>query len=634
MREMFPISVHRRGARCGVRYGTALTLSIVAAAGCSGSDPRTSRTEAAITSTPWVSADEAPVLLSLTYGRVRGSLDYEVDFALGSLPAIGQAPGLELGVRVRSSGGAGACGPGCELLLSSASADGAAWNVGEAGGGRRRFEPSGAGLREVAVEPGVPLRAATAQASGGQLVITEVGGRLVRRFDSAGREVARETPWGNLALSYDAAGRLVSASNAAGQTLAVAYDGGGRLSQVTDPTGFAMHLVYGYDGHVVSLEGPADGAVTPSLQLGWMGSNLSSVARVGFGPVQLGYSNGKVSSVNDQDGGAYALRATATSVQVQDSSGQRTTLTVAAGAIAAVESSSGDQTTYVRDAQGRVTAIQQATGAAPRTTTFTYDGQHRLTSATDADGNREQWTYDSEGRVLAQVDARGRSTTFAYDSAGNLTSVADPLGRVASYAYNARGEQLSSSAGGITTSATYNARGQLATLTDAFGVVTSYSYDPLGRVTSVARPGEPTVSITRASSAAGEQITTTVGSESSTVTADFYQRITAVSTSSGAQASYSYDPVTGLPAQATSSFRGAVSTRQQSYTNTGDTNQLWINGRQRQSSARVVPPGSAWFDDVLPGDGSGSGSGMGSGSGSGSGAGSGSGSASLPTGPL
>lgn len=620
------------GRRRRLRLATALSLALPAAA-CTGSEVPTNRVQSAITATPWSDAASSPVLVGLTYGKIRGSLDYEVEFSLGSLPPVGLAPGLEVGVRLRSGGAAsGVCGGGCELPMAKAWQDGAVWRVTEPSGLARRFVSDGGVLREAPVDAGAALRPATATVAAGALTITEPGGRLVRGFDALGRERTRTTPWGTLTLSYDGAGRFVGASNAAGRQLSAGYDGGGRLSQVTDATGFTMRLIYGYDGRVVSVEGPPDNGVTPSLQVGWSGASILSVARLGFGAETLTYQNGKVVGATDQNGSAYALRATSTTVEVSNESGDRTLLTVSNGKVTASASSNGAETTYTRDALGRVVQVSNATGGAPEITTFSYDAGNRLIAMTDPSGAQQQWSYDARGNLLTERDADGRTVSYSYDANDNLTAVTDPLGRVTSFSYDANGLRTQVSGGGVTTRTSYTPRGQIASETDAFGVTSSFSYDGEGRMTGATRPGQPAMSIARTAVGGGEQVTTTVGGRSTTVTTDVYRRVLSQSSSTGAQSTTTYDPFTGLPAQTQASFRGAVTTRQQSYTNTGDVNTVTVNGRQRQLQARVVPPGTAWFSDGMPGDGSGSGSGSGAmpvppptmpGDGSGSGSGSG-----------
>lgn len=553
--------------------------------------------------TPFSDPARAPEVQSLEYGRVLGSLAYEATFELGELPGVGLSPGFSVAARLRTGSGAGRCGPACDVPTAVLAHDGAALVLDD-GGRQRRFEATGATWLEVAPSSDVVFRPATAAVAGSGIAVTEVGGILTRQFDTAGRETQRITPWGSLALAYDDAGQLVSATNAAGAQLALAYDASGRLSSVTEPTGFTMTLRYSDDGHLISLEGPPDGSVTPNFSFGWMDSDLTSVGRLGFNPVTLQYDRGLVSFARDVDGTAYAFWSSPDVVAVMDSSMLYTQLGFAAERLVQVSTNAGDQTDYVRDELGRVIEIRVATSGADQVTRMTYDAANHVLSVTDPDGWLSLATYDTAGNLTSTTSPDGLTSLYGYDAAGHMTSARDPLGHTATTTYDGNGLALSSSANGITTSQTYNARGQIATSTDGFGITTTYSYTADGSLTSVSRPGSPTVTIARTSLAPGEQVVVTRGGETQTTVTDLYGRVTAASASSGATA-FSYDPVTGLPSSVTTTFRGQTQTATATYTNTGDPAAIWINGQQRQSAARTVPPGNAW---IPAGTGSGSGS--------------------------
>jgi YD repeat-containing protein len=259
-----------------------------------------------------------------------------------------------------------------------------------------------------------------------------------------------------------------------------------------------------------------------------------------------------------------------------------------------VTTNAGSLIDYVHDALGRVVETRVATAGPDRVTRTAYDAANRVVSITDPDGRIVRATYDSAGNLATSTDADGRTTSFTYDTGGRVTSATDPLGHISSTTYDTNGRPLSTTANGSTTSQTYDARGQVATATDAFGVTTSMAYDSAGRLTSVSRPGTPTVTIARTPTADGEQVVVTRGSEVDTTTTDRYGRVVSAA-GQGGSTTVSYDPVTGLPASTSATFRGQTRTTQATYTNTGDPASLWVNGQQRQSAARTVPPGNAWF---------------------------------------
>jgi YD repeat-containing protein len=557
---------------------------------------------AIIPRTPFSDPDSAPVLQSLTHGRVIGTRQYEAVVSLGELPGVGLAPGFAFSIRLRSDGATGACGPACTVLASTAAVTGGAYVISDSGT-QRRFDVNGAGYREASPQPGTAFKPATAALVAGKLVVTEADGQLTRTFDASGREITRSTPWGALTLAYDASGRLTSATNAAGATLTATYDASGRIATVTDPTGFAMTVRYAADGHAMSLEGPADGSVTPNLAIGWMGNEVTSLGRLGFSPETINYDRGLVSFVRDVDGTAYAFDSNPTLTVVADSSLQYRRATYVNQRVTMIETNGGSQVSYTRDAFGRVTSTHYATGTGELVESMTYDADGHVTSATDTDGGITRMTYDAQGNLTATTDPAGRTTQFSYLQ-GRLVSTTDPLGRVTSQTYDSNGLPTSTTALGVTVSTTYTARGQAATTTGADGVTTTFTYDAAGQLTSQSRPGSPTVTISRTPVSGGEQVVVSRGSETWTTVQDRYRRVISEASSRGSSATYTYDAVTGLRADTSETFRGQTQTTHRTFTNTGDAAQVWINGQQRQSAARTVPPGNAWI-----GSGTGSGSG-------------------------
>jgi YD repeat-containing protein len=549
------------------------------------------------TEVPIADASRAPMLQPLAFGGVLASRDYELTLSLGELPGVGLSPGFGAGIRLRTNGADGACGRRCELLVARGEASEGGYAITEANGAVRRFVPASGGFRETAPRTGIVFEPATAALDGGELVVSEPGGRLSRRFDAAGREIAQVTPWGALSLAYDGDGRLVRAENAAGAALVLAYDDEGRVAMATDATGFTTTLRYSFDDHLVAVEGPPDGDyIPPSIQVQWFGDFIGGVGRIGLRGVQLQYEDGKVVYAQDAEGEAYAFRSSAADLEIIDSSHRYTRIEFDGEDVSSVESSDGGLVRYERDELGRLVETRTATGGADLVETLAYDADNRVVSATDAKGNTTTYSYDSNGNLVAVTDPFGRTTAYGYNAQRLRTSETDALGRTATTAYDANGLPTSSSFLGVTTSQTYDARGNVATSTDAFGVVTQYHYDAHGRLESVEVAGEPPLEIERVATADGETITVTKGDDSYTTEKDAYGRVVSQSSSNGAELEVGYDPMTGLATSQRREFRGAVDTTSMSLTNTGSPSQVWENGRLRQSGPRVVPPGSAWFD--------------------------------------
>jgi YD repeat-containing protein len=219
-------------------------------------------------------------------------------------------------------------------------------------------------------------------------------------------------------------GRLLSSTDADGNSLSFAYNGAGLLASVTTPAGEITY--YDYNG-----------------------SNQLTQLRT-------------VSKSSDSAG----LDRTLTRVRYSyDASNRLATVTVD---LSPEDNSVSD---------GRVF-----------TTAYTYDGaSKRVASITQSDGAKLSFTYDGSGRVQTVTDALGGVTTFGYDTGNRATTVTDALNQVTTYRYDANSQLLSVSApavGGVvsTISYQYDGTGNVTRITDAEGRAVVMDYDGAGNV--------------------------------------------------------------------------------------------------------------------------------------------------------
>jgi RHS repeat-associated protein len=132
------------------------------------------------------------------------------------------------------------------------------------------------------------------------------------------------------------------------------------------------------------------------------------------------------------------------------------------------------------------------------TTTTTYDAYGDVASTTDALGNKTLYGYNTgTGWRTSMVSPAGVAagtttsctppatgcTTYGHDAYGNVTSTTDPLGNVTKASYDADGNEISSTdADGNTTTTTYNAADQAVKVTQADGTTQVTDYNPDGTV--------------------------------------------------------------------------------------------------------------------------------------------------------
>ncbi len=358
--------------------------------------------------------------------------------------------------------------------------------------------------------------------------------------------------------AFDAAGRLTSVVDPAGDGLTVEW-AGGRPAAVTDA-----------DGRVVAFDADSGGRVTAV--------RLPDGASIAYR-----YTGGLLSSVTDPRGGVtrYTYDAEQRLVTVTDASGATTVTNVygADGRVAQQVDALGNRTTFRWDAASRTQTMVDARGGAwsdvyrdgvlvarvdplGGTRTFTYDADLNLVAATDALGATTTITYDDRGRPTAITRADGVTERFGYDPAGLLAEVTDGAGTVTTVQRDARGRVTGVTfADDTRVSVRYDAAGRPTAVTDPAGAVTRVGYDDRGNLDTFTTPGGATLRLDH--DAVGRAIgmvdprgeawsygwdasgnlleaTTPLGS-TTRVERDAVGRVTAVTDPAGATTRYAYD---------------------------------------------------------------------------------------------
>ncbi len=331
-------------------------------------------------------------------------------------------------------------------LLTSASAD---------GGGITRYSWAPTGLQLSATDPTGARTEATYDELGRQLTAT-----TVERFPSTT----------NLTSSYtwDDAGNQIASRTPAGRTSTALHNPAGEPISVTDPVGTTK---YAYDG---------------------LGRRTEINDATNRRTMATYDALGNTTAATDYGTGSTALR---TSTAEFDADGNRT---------AAVSAQTGARTSYVYDAQGRLTTQTEpvsATGSI--TTTFGYDAAGNRTRLTDGRGNQTVYTFNNWGlpestiepATAAHPSAADRTWTTVYDKAGQAVTQRLPGGVHRAATYDALGRlthETGTGAEATTTdrTLTYDLAGRL-TGTGTADALTSntYTYNDRGQLLTAAGPG-------------------------------------------------------------------------------------------------------------------------------------------------
>ncbi len=304
------------------------------------------------------------------------------------------------------------------------------------------------------------------------------------QFDAANRLVSMTDANGNTTQhNYGPNGRLLSIVDPVGLTTTFGYGPGGRVTSITDPAGRVTKMQYDVAGNLQRVTDP-DGTFrtfsynASHLMTGEVDKRgLSETAEYDFA--------GRVTKAIRKDGTVVSV----VPPQVQGLSKASLTTNInkpgAAVVNGPVDSDYIDGSGYVRttvlDKRGQEAAGRDAISALPA---VQRDAQNLIKKWTDSRGFATDRTFDSLGNMLTSDDPVGLST-YEYDAKfSRVTKMTDPLGRVTEYQIDsANGNLLSIKApDGTTVSYTYNSDGQVLTSTDARGTITEYAYNAAGRV--------------------------------------------------------------------------------------------------------------------------------------------------------
>ncbi|GJM09837.1 MAG: hypothetical protein DHS20C11_21130 [Lysobacteraceae bacterium] len=368
-------------------------------------------------------------------------------------------------------------------------------------------------------------------------------GNLARHVDAMGNvttfRYARDhvllevmDPLGNRAVrtEYDASGRMISLTDAAGNRFEFTHDVDGREELITDPAGNIQRLLLDDDGNILIKESTVtiEGVPTVATETFEYDDRGNETAVVDADGVRTEYSYDADDNIIQTvvDPGGLAITTSAT----YNEFGQKLTETDALGHVYTNEYDDdgnltrtidplGNETLYTHadngqvltktDALGTVTTRQyQASGALTSEETIDISGflVARTTYSVDANNNRTnkfeyrmvngvltafntQYFYDNANRLIQTIDPLGNVSSQTYNGVGQVATSTDANGHTTEFEYDETGRQtLVRFPDGSTTSKQYDARGSLIAETDELGRTTSYEYDELGRQVAVVHP--------------------------------------------------------------------------------------------------------------------------------------------------
>jgi len=205
-------------------------------------------------------------------------------------------------------------------------------------------------------------------------------------------------------------------TDAAGQPTTMMYNAAGQLVTVTDA--LDETTTYSYEsgtGYLLSITGPVSGATTT-----------------------YAYDDyGRIQTISDADNYTVTITYDALNRVIRRTYPDDTFEEVAYARLDLISEVDrlGRVTRHFYDRMGRVTATRDPIGRVIRQE---WCGCGSLQALIDGNGNRTGWVRDLRGRVTTETRANGTmETTYTYDATGRLETVTDPEGQVTTYTHTA-----------------------------------------------------------------------------------------------------------------------------------------------------------------------------------------------------
>ncbi len=372
--------------------------------------------------------------------------------------------------------------------------------------------------------------------------------------------------------TFDSDGNLLTSTDALNHETVYTYNAFDEPLTVTDPLG--IETVNTYD---------ANGNLTKRVVNGLNSSDTTTTYTVCLTSCPSGYLAGDVESITDPN--------SHTTNYTYDTYGDLTSTSLAVGSLTDTTSDAynilgerycevspnanagsvtcpsfgsprvADTATWAHDSDGNVTSTTDASG---NTTSYTYDADNNRTQVTDALSNVTKTTYDADDRTSAVTQGYGSSsastTTDTYDIAPAscpsaptgttyCTEVTNGLSETTTSYFDALDHLIEEAPPNTTAQAvtthTYDGAGNLITTTDGSGT-TTYGYDAANRLTSASYSNTASGytqphAVTYGYDADNNRTQMTDGTGTTTYAYDGLERLDSVTTGAGNVVTYKYD---------------------------------------------------------------------------------------------
>ncbi len=355
----------------------------------------------------------------------------------------------------------------------------------------------------------------------GQIIKTTdpIGRVRIIEYDAVGRAIAYKNGAGRLqvAMTYDARGRLTETRDGFGSLTAMEYDALGRVTRIVEPDGAYRLFEYDDRDRVVSSTDstnrkiiatynnhhggfpesievqhwPADGvepaggaAQDRGLRMEFGYSYANDLTQVDDYQIEWEFdTNGQLSNIHN---GAEL------GIDYRYDEAGRLSRANAQHANPPYPSEEYDRE-YSYDEAGNLVEVRASVRLANNfrsSTRRTYDALGRLVNFIDQNGDVQLYSYDANGNLASHTYPGGKTVAYEYDAADRLVKVADWAGRITTFAWTGDDRVARVDLpNGVSRRMDYNEIGQLVFREDRNGsgaliLSYSYQYDQNGKLVS------------------------------------------------------------------------------------------------------------------------------------------------------
>ena len=357
------------------------------------------------------------------------------------------------------------------------------------------FDSSGRHLRTLDAKTQSVLYRFGYDAAGRLITITDLAGNVTTiERDAHGNPIAIVAPFGQRTqLSLDANGYLAAVDNPAGETFAMTYTADGLLTSFRDPRGHASTMTYDALGRLLrdqNADGGSQNLARAELPLGYEVTRTTAEGRGVRNRVET-FATGSQQFTDTDTDGTQTVRFAGTDGTTRTTLPDGTVST----AIQGPDPRFGMQAPVVTSLT-TVTGGLTATATANRTAVLSDPTNplslQTLTDTATLNGRTSRSVYDAATRTATATSAAGRVSTSTLDTLGRphqsqvtgllaVTNTYDAQGRLATLT-----QGTGSEARDLTFA--YNPQGWLQSVIDPLGRSLGYEYDAAGRVTREVQP--------------------------------------------------------------------------------------------------------------------------------------------------